>query len=111
MRLNSLVVIILIILSSCKKEINPSTEISKLENGMLVLCEGLFQQNNSSLSWINLQNEEVDVDFFNSKNGRLLGDTGNDMQIYGGKIYIVVNNSNTLEILSKSTGESIKMVF
>jgi YVTN family beta-propeller protein len=110
MRLNSLVVIILIILSSCKKEINPSTEISKLENGMLVLCEGLFQQNNSSLSWINLQNEEVDVDFFNSKNGRLLGDTGNDMQIYGGKIYIVVNNSNTLEILSKSTGESIKQI-
>ena len=110
MRLNSLVVIILIILSSCKKEINPSTEVSKLENGMLVLCEGLFQQNNSSLSWINLQNEEVDVDFFNSKNGRLLGDTGNDMQIYGGKIYIVVNNSNTLEILSKSTGESIKQI-
>jgi YVTN family beta-propeller protein len=110
MRLNSLVVLILILVSSCKKETQPLTAISTLENGMLVLCEGLFQQNNSSLSWINLQNEEVDVDFFNTKNGRLLGDTGNDMHVYGGKIYIVVNNSNTLEILSKSSGESIKQL-
>lgn len=109
MRLISFIIIVLLFFS-CKKEKPTPEVISNLDNGMLVLCEGLFQQNNSSLSWVNLSNDEVDIDFFNSKNGRLLGDTGNDMQIYGGKIYIVVNNSNTIEVLSKSTGISIKQI-
>ncbi len=109
MRLISLIGIVLLVFS-CKKE-HPTPEVvSNLENGMLVLCEGLFQQNNASLSWLNFSTDEVDIDFFNAKNGRLLGDTGNDMQIYGGKIYVVVNNSNTIEILSKSTGISIKQI-
>jgi YVTN family beta-propeller protein len=77
---------------------------------MLVLCEGLFQQNNSSLSWINLQNDQIDVDFFNTQTARLLGDTRNDMQRYGGKIYVVVNNTNTIEVLAASTGKSIKQI-
>ena len=109
MRLISLIGIVLLFFS-CKKEKPDPEVVSTLDNGMLVLCEGLFQQNNASLSWLNFSTDEVDIDFFNSKNGRLLGDTGNDMQIYGGKIYIVVNNSNTIEILSKSTGTSIKQI-
>jgi DNA-binding beta-propeller fold protein YncE len=109
MRLISFIIIVLLFFS-CKKEKPDPEVVSTLDNGMLVLCEGLFQQNNASLSWLNFSTDEVDIDFFNSKNGRLLGDTGNDMQIYGGKIYIVVNNSNTIEILSKSTGTSIKQI-
>lgn len=110
MRSNSLLFVLLLVILSCKKEKPDPTSVSELKNGMLVLCEGLFQQNNSSLSWINLQNDQIDVDFFNTQNARLLGDTGNDMQKYGGKIYVIVNNSNTIEVLSATTGKSMKQI-
>jgi hypothetical protein len=94
---------------SCRKEDGIPVPLV-LSNGILVLNEGLYQQNNSTLSWINLDNEEVISDFFLQKNNRQLGDTGNDLEIYGAKIYLVVNGSNTLEILEKSTGKSLKQI-
>lgn len=97
---------------SCKKdkpEENEETPVH-LQKGILVLNEGLFQQNNSSLSWINLSNDNVLTDFFMEQNGRLLGDTGNDLEMYGSKIYVIVNNSNTIEVLSKYNGKSLKQI-
>lgn len=109
MRLISIVIIVSSLLS-CKKD-EPQIETPDiLKNGILVLNEGLFQQNNSTTSWVDLSSGTVNHDIFLSKNGRLLGDTGNDMEVYGNKIYIVVNSSNTIEVLNKSTGESIKQI-
>lgn len=109
MRLSSLFVLSLL-LFACDKDDDQPTVTNSLDNGMLVLCEGLFQQNNSSLSWIDLSNDEVNTDFFSSQNGRFLGDTGNDMKEYGSKIYIIVNNSNTVEVINKKDGKSIKQI-
>ena len=109
MRLSSLFVLSLL-LFACDKDDNQPTVTETLDNGILVLCEGLFQQNNSSLSWIDLSNEAVNTDFFTSQNGRFLGDTGNDMKVYGSKIYIIVNNSNTVEVINKKDGKSIKQI-
>lgn len=104
------IVFISLILFSCKKDLPSDVSPEVLSNGILVLNEGLFQQNNSSVSWINLTNTEVMSDFFLSKNNRLLGDTGNDMKMYGNKIYIVLNGSNLIEVLDKSTGASLKQI-
>lgn len=109
MRLSSLFVLSLL-LFACDKDENQPTVTETLDNGILVLCEGLFQQNNSSLSWIDLSNEAVNTDFFTSQNGRFLGDTGNDMKVYGSKIYIIVNNSNTVEVINKKDGKCIKQI-
>ena len=106
------IVFISVLFVSCKKhgkEINQSTP-SELKNGMLVLCEGLFQHNNSSLSWVDFETSKVDDNFFVSKCSRELGDTGNDLKIYGGKIYIVVNVSSTIEVLDKFTGLPVKQI-
>jgi DNA-binding beta-propeller fold protein YncE len=100
-----------LVLFSCEKkknQVNSSSIVPK--NGLLVLCEGLFQQNNTALSWVNFEDESIDNQYFENKNGRLLGDTGNDMEIYGGKIYIVVNVSSTLEVLDKATNVSLKQI-
>lgn len=115
MRSIKLILLLLVILSfyACKKKKETKeeeTEVVESSNGMLVLCEGLFQQNNSTLSWIDLKSENIDNDFFVTQNGRLLGDTGNDMKQYGSKIYIVVNASSTIEILDKKTFKSIKQI-
>jgi YVTN family beta-propeller protein len=104
--------IVLAIFSSCKKKKVEDTVVntSSLSNGMIVLCQGLFQQNNSTISWVDFNAGSSDDQFFTAKTGRLLGDTGNDMKIYGGKIYVVVNVSSTIEVLDKSTGNSIKQI-
>jgi len=109
MRLSSLFVLSLL-LFACDKDDDQPIVTTAMDNGILVLCEGLFQQNNSSLSWIDLSDETVDTDFFTSQNGRFLGDTGNDMKLYGSKIYIIVNNSNTVEVINKNDGKSIKQI-
>lgn len=106
-----LIFLLIFTASSCKKEQKIEDEAPAfLSNGMLVLNEGLFQLNNASLSWVNLLNGSVDNDFFTKKTGRLLGDTGNDLKRYGGKIYIVVNVSSTIEVLDVHSGESIKQI-
>lgn len=104
--------VILLFFVSCKKDdTTPDNEKGKsYKNGILVLNEGLFQQNNSSLSWLDLGTKEVKKDIFLTINDRPLGDTGNDMILYGGKIYIVVTGSSTIEVIDKNTLESIKQI-
>lgn len=105
------IAVFLIVLASCKKD-KPNTPAvpETLKNGMLVLNEGLFNLNNSTLSWVDLNSGSVNNEFFTQKAGRLLGDTGNDMERYGGKIYIIVNVSSTVEVLDASTGKPIKQI-
>ena len=90
---------------ACKKDDCPPPADSSLtiENGFLVLNEGLFQQNNASLTFINEENATVQNNLFLSKNNRLLGDTGNEMVTYQNKIFIVVNASNTVEVVDKTS--------
>lgn len=96
---------------SCKKDEPETPQVEDvLDNGMIVLCEGLFQYNNASVSWVDFEKNTVINNLFVSKTGRQLGDTGNDMQQYGGKIYIVVNVSSTIEVLDASTFKSIKQI-
>lgn len=101
---------ICLLLFSCKKDEPKPVVDATLSNGILVLCEGLFQQNNASVSWISLANEAVENSFFEAKTNRSLGDTGNDMKRYGGKIYIVVNVSSTIEVLDAQSFAPIKQI-
>ena len=107
----SIIFICLLALIACKKKkTNEGAIPDELKNGLLVLNEGLFQHNNSSLSWVNLADESINNTFFEQKTNRGLGDTGNDMGRYGGKIYIVVNVSSTVEVLHATTGKSIRQI-
>ena len=91
MRLTKYIIILSLFLFSCKKDIvENKVVVNQLHQGALVLNEGLFQQNNSSLSWVDYYDYSTQNEFFELKSGRKLGDTGNDMQQYGGKIYVVV---------------------
>ena len=89
------------VFASCKPEPIPCPSVNEnSSNGALVLCEGLFQQNNSSISWIDFSKNEIENSFFVTSTNRQLGDTGNDIQRYGDKIYVVVNASSRVEVLS-----------
>jgi YVTN family beta-propeller protein len=77
---------------------------------MYILSEGLFNMNNSTLSLINFQNRTIIPDYFLLQNNRGLGDTANDMKLYGSKLWIVVNVSSQVEVLDVRSGYSIKRI-
>ena len=110
MRLISLWILLFFVVGCKKKTTTINSDVSELKHGLLVLNEGLFNLNNASLSWVDLNTNTVSEDFFLSKTGRKLGDTGNDLQRYGGKIYVLVNVSSTIEVLDAHSGRSIKQI-
>jgi len=77
---------------------------------MLVLSEGLMNLNNSTLAYYDFVEKELITDYFLQKNGRGLGDTANDMILYGSKIYIAVNVSSQVEVIDANTGSSVKRI-
>lgn len=102
-----------IILISCKKEKEPETSntpVDFFKNGLLVVNEGLFQQNNSTLSWVDFSTNSVNNEVFEQKTSRQLGDTGNDIGRYGNKIYVIVSISSTIEVLDAKSGKPVKQI-
>jgi len=95
---------------SCKKNDAPTPEVPEVTTGAYVLNEGLFNSNNTTLTYYNFSNSTPTTDFYQNVNGSGLGDTGSDMIIYGGKLYIVMNVSSYLEVDDASTAKSIKKI-
>jgi len=85
---------------------NTSNETGK----MYVLSEGLFNMNNSTLSCVNFEDRTINYDFFGFSNKRGLGDTANDMKLYGTKLWIIVNVSSQVEVVDAITGLSIRRI-
>lgn len=88
-------------------------------SGAYILSEGLFNQNNSSLAWLDFESGQLDswqdgtetsTDCFRMANGRRLGDTANDMLLYGSKLYIAVDVSSTVEVVSASDCLSLRQI-
>lgn len=110
MRLISSLVLIALVAVSCKKNDPTIKDNLPLHDGMMVLCEGLYQQNNSTLSFVNFNTNQALNNFFFNTSKRALGDTGNDMIRYGGKVYAIMNGSSTVEVISGVTGVTIKQI-
>ncbi len=77
---------------------------------LYILSEGLIHNNNSTLAMYDFETLSTATDWFGVINQRKLGDTANDMAIYGNKLYVVVSQSGLLEILDKQTGLSLKQL-
>ena len=103
-------------LFSCKKDpVEPMKkqivfDTNFVTRGIYVLNEGLMNMNNASLSYFNFADSSTSSDYFNMQNGRKLGDTGNDLAVYGQKIYVVVCVSSQVEVLDAVTGKSIVQI-
>lgn len=77
---------------------------------MYILSEGLFNQNNGSLARYSFDQKMRTNNYFIANNQRGLGDTANDLAIYGNKIYVVVNVSSTVEVIDFPNGKSIRQI-
>lgn len=92
----------------------PPNVAENYQNGLLILNEGLFQQNNASISFYSLQNHQPFTQAFELENNRGLGDTANDFVKYtlDGKEYIIVavNVSSVIEIIEAKTLKSVAQI-
>ena len=105
--------LVLIGLIACKKD-PPPDNTGAYDSGMIVLNEGLFQQNNASLSFYSPTENKSYQQVFLAENQRGLGDTANDFEKYtlNGKEYIIiaVDVSSQIEIVDANTLVSVAQI-
>lgn len=111
-KLFSLFIIVSLTVSSCGHQPEPDNQeqIQSSANGLYILNQGLMNFNNSTISFYNTNSHTVTPHLFLNTNNRGLGDTGNDLQIYGSKMYCVVNISETVEVINSDNCRSIKQI-
>lgn len=88
---------------------NPSSIIK----GMYLLNEGNMNMNKASLDYLDLRAGAYHRNIYGKINPEVtkgLGDVGNDIAIYGSKMYVVVNVSNKVEVLDVITAKRIKQI-
>lgn len=73
-------------------------------NGLFVLNEGNFQYGNSTLTYYNPTDENVQNEVFLRANGMKLGDVAQSMTVAEGRGWIVVNNSHVVFAIDTETG-------
>jgi len=75
-------------------------------NVALILCEGLWGYNNSSISKLNLVSLQIQNNFTSVVNENFkIGDTGNDIAVKGDTFFVVVTTSRVLEYFDVYTGK------
>lgn len=82
-------------------------------SGLYLLNEGNMNTNMASLDYYDYTSGNYNQNIYGAANPgatKGLGDVGNDIGIYGSKMYIVVNASNKLEIVDALTVKRIKTI-
>ncbi|MEM7103137.1 MAG: DUF5074 domain-containing protein [Bacteroidota bacterium] len=97
----------LLFLGSCKEEIIIIPEPGKYDNGILVSNEGPFQNGTGTVSFIHRDSGFVLNEIFQTENNRPLGNIVQSVSEHLGRVYIVVNNSNKIEVVNAADFESI----
>jgi hypothetical protein len=104
---------------SCRKAAmkNPTLGTVATDSGLYVLARGAYDTGlivptkipyNSSLTLFRFGSKTTVPDQFQAANGTALGLGGNDLGIYGSKMYIVLFQSNVVRIVDAHTGRMQK---
>ncbi len=110
MRVNQLLLIAVaasLLLVSCNKN-NPDPEPVKTV-GVFILNSGSFGYNNANLASYDSSTGEVQYEVFKKQNNKLIGDTGQDMLIFGSKMYIASSGSKVI-FVTDHTAKIVKEI-
>lgn len=97
-------------LTSCESDDEPVVvEVPEQTEGVFVLNRGNYKENNASISYFDTESKTVVSDIFSTLNGRKLGDSAEQLLVYGGKMYATVYGSYQIEVMDKK-GKSLKTI-
>ncbi len=88
---------------------NPESEIS----GIYLLNEGNMGSNKSTIDFLDFHTGIYSRNIFPERNPNVvkeMGDVGNDLQIYGNKLYVVLNASHKVDVLDLFTAKKIAQI-
>ena len=100
------------VMTSCSDDNDGSeTYLQVYSTGAYVVNSGNMSSNiESSLTAIDYASSTATQNVFKTANGRSLGNIANDGIVYGDKIYLAVDQSNTIWVIDKNTKQSIKQI-
>ncbi|WP_418262819.1 DUF5074 domain-containing protein [Flavobacterium faecale] len=98
-------------LVSCTDEANEEKSLGTYDNGVIILNEGNFGKGNTEISFLGY-NEVTPVNKLFSLNnaGSLMGDTAQDFNANGETAYVVMNGSNTIQVINRYSLKSITTI-
>jgi len=110
--------LLLTVVLSCSKSpireestsVNPPPVNNSYQKGIFIVNEGNYNWGNASITFINTKDSTVEQDVFKTHNDRSLGDVAESMQAINGKGFILVNNSNKIEVVSLKDFTSVKSI-
>jgi YVTN family beta-propeller protein len=94
--------------TACEK--NPEVTPATYQTGVLVVNEGSFSHSNGAISYYNTTTRQTENDIFKKVNNRPLGDVVQSMIDHQNRSYIVVNNSNKVEVVEAATFRSVGVI-
>ncbi len=103
-------IFILAFIASCKKNDVGNTTAPKVTTGVYSLNQGNYGMNNTTITYYDFGTNAATTDYYKNVNGFGLGDTGSDFIIYGGKVYIVMNNSGNVAVANAFTMKFIDTI-
>jgi hypothetical protein len=99
----------IICFAACEKPPKTKDEpISPLEGErrLYIANEGNYGSGNASLSAYYLSSQSIANHIFEKQNGSIIGDVITDLSLIDGHLWVVVNNSNKIEIVDTLTHQS-----
>lgn len=90
----------------------PQQTVTAVE-GFYLLNEGNMGSNKASLDYYDYETGKYRRNIYSEVNPEAtlgLGDVGNDIKIYGNKIYAVINGSNKIEVMNATTSKRLKVI-
>jgi len=94
--------------SSCKKDKKDSIPLETGERGAIILHEGNFGWGNADFGYYDLDKKTFIDKVFEETNGRPLGDVLQSAVLIGNELFLVVNNSATIEVVSAKDFKHIR---
>jgi len=100
-------------LFACRKDkpedlVQPPISIGA--NGVYITNEGNFMFGNGKVSYYDPTQATVTEDLFQPANSRPLGDVCQSMCLFNGKAYLIINNSNKIEVVNSNTFVSTAII-
>jgi DNA-binding beta-propeller fold protein YncE len=113
--------LLVVVVSSCRKDVeifmNEDTSLdSSSQNGyagFYLLNEGNMGSNKSTLDYFDYTTGKFQRNIYAAINPTVpkeLGDVGNDIAIYGNRLYAVINASNKIEVMDARTARRIGQI-